>query len=285
MAEFSKISWTDGTFNPWIGCTRVSPGCQNCYAENLMDARYGRVKWGPGNPRSRTKTWGDPVRWNRQAAKDGVRKKVFCASLADWLDDGVPDEWRADLLSLVFSCESVDWLMLTKRPENFANLVGRASMFLSKSAEDSEKMMRWSVGAWFPDNVWFGVTAENQEWWDRRVPILESIPAALRWVSYEPALGELIIPDDTTVEWLIIGGESEQGSLAREFKLEWAANPIMDCRRLGVTPFMKQVGSNATWAGHAFPTKDRAGADPSEWLGCINVQEFPVSPALLKPGG
>ena len=71
MAEVSKIAWTDGTFNPWIGCSRVSPGCENCYAENLMDHRYHRVKWGPGQPRTRTKTWKDPLKWNREAEKAG----------------------------------------------------------------------------------------------------------------------------------------------------------------------------------------------------------------------
>src|SRR5690242_15285899 len=121
MGQNSNIEWTDHTFNPWIGCSKVSPGCANCYAETLMDNRYGRVKWGKGNPRSRTSAanWSLPRRWNRSArflcdcaiplpedreslccCRCGLylrRPRVFCASLSDWLDDEVPIEWLADL--------------------------------------------------------------------------------------------------------------------------------------------------------------------------------------------
>jgi hypothetical protein len=92
--ERTEISWAHSTFNPWIGCTRVSPGCDNCYAATLMDDRYGRVKWGAGEARSRTKTWDQPKRWNKLAAASGKPWRVFCASLADVFDNEVPDEWR-----------------------------------------------------------------------------------------------------------------------------------------------------------------------------------------------
>lgn len=255
MAENSKIAWTDGTFNPWIGCTRVSPGCENCYAENLMDKRYGRVQWGPGKPRSRTKTWNDPVKWNREAEKTGVRKKVFCASLADWLDEEVPLPWREDLFALIEFCPNLDWLMLTKRPLN-------AKAMLPPSWWDNPR-------PW----VWFGVTAENQKYWDIRVPILRTIPAALRWVSYEPALGPLVM--DGPVDWLIIGGESEQTSEARPFQIEWCESAIDQCHNLGAVPFMKQTGTNATYRGEPFMTRDKAGTDPAEWPQSIRVREFP----------
>jgi protein gp37 len=98
MAENSSIEWTDHTFNPWMGCTKVSPGCDHCYAEARMDTRLHRVSWGPGQPRQRTKTWGDPVRWNKAHdafyAAHGRRQRVFCASLADVFDNEVPTQWR-----------------------------------------------------------------------------------------------------------------------------------------------------------------------------------------------
>lgn len=262
MAELSKIAWTDGTFNPWIGCTRVSPGCQNCYAENLMANRYKRVEWGPGKTRSRTKTWNEPVKWNREAEASGVRKKVFCASLADWLDPEVPEAWLTDLMALIQRCPWLDWLMLTKRPE--IALDGPA---------------KWFTELRLP-NVWFGVTAENQEYYDLRMPLLRQIPAAVKWVSYEPALGPLYnlsLDGDAfwLPEWLIIGGESQQTTKARQFQIEWAEHAILQCRKNGITPFMKQVGSNAYSGLLPFRTSDKAGADPAEWPVSIRVREFP----------
>jgi len=272
MAETTKISWTstilpDGswvsgaTFNPWLGCSRVSPGCENCYAENLMDHRYKRVEWGPGKPRVRTKTWKDPVKWNKEAGATGVRKKVFCASLADWLDEEIDLSWREDLFDLIEQCTNLDWLMLTKRPQN------------------AEKFLRFS---WLDNplpHVWFGVTAENQKWWDVRVRQLADVPAETKWVSYEPSLGPLMIDTISarSCDWLIIGGESEQTSEAREFKIEWAESVIEQCRAWDIVPFMKQVGGNATYQGKPFKTKDKAGTDPDEWPYLIRVREFPKS--------
>jgi protein gp37 len=264
MAENSKIAWTDNTFNPWIGCSRVSPGCENCYAENLMDRRYQRVKWGAGNPRSRTKTWNDPLRWNREAARNGRRTKVFCASLADYLDDEVPTQWREDLFDLIDQCRNLDWLLLTKRPQN-------AAVFLP---------FRWLDAP--PSHVWYGVTAENQAYWNLRVPILQALPAAVRWVSYEPALGPLdIVADGHHVDWIIIGGESSQGKPARPFQLEWARSVIEQCRERAVAPFVKQVGTNACLDGCPLRLRDKAGANPLEWPEEFRIREFPACPATV----
>lgn len=256
MAENSKIAWTDHTFNPWIGCTRVSPGCENCYAENLMDHRYGRVKWGPGQARSRTKTWSDPLKWNRLAEKTGERKRVFCASLADWLDAEVPGNWFEDLCDLIEQCKHLDWLMLTKRPEN------AKAMLPPKWIENPRP---W---------VWFGVTAENQKYYDLRVPTLKAIPAALRWVSYEPALGPINVQPG--IDWLIIGGESAQMEPAREFEMEWAIDAVEQSRAAGVVPFVKQLGSNVTFDGNRIPFRDKAGADPREWPSDLRIRDFPM---------
>ncbi len=124
MAENSKIEWTTHTFNPWIGCQKVSPGCDNCYAEAMMDHRYGRVKWGPHGERVRTSAanWGKPMQWDKAARARGVRDRVFCASLADWLDNKVPGSWREQLGLLIQATPNLDWLLLTKRIENFDKL-------------------------------------------------------------------------------------------------------------------------------------------------------------------
>ena len=173
MGEFTKISWTDHTFNPWIGCTRVSPGCVNCYAEILATSRLG-VEWGPQASRKITalSTWGQPRRWNRAAKRDGVRRRVFCASLADVFEDKpeltVP---RERLFRMIEECDGLDWLLLTKRPDRMIELAKAAG---------------WA-GDW-PQHVWAGTTVEDQKRADERLPELVNVPAHIRFVSYEPAL-------------------------------------------------------------------------------------------------
>jgi protein gp37 len=232
-----------------------------------MDRRYKKVQWGPGKPRKRTKTWNDPLRWNKEAERTGERPRVFCASLADWLDEEVDVQWREDLFDLIERCKNIDWLMLTKRPQN-------AKAFLPPDWLSNPR-------PW----VWFGVTAENQKYWDIRVQMLAEIPACLRWVSYEPSIGPLTHLDSAivnakVVNWLIIGGESAQSEPARPFHLEWAESAIEQCREYDVVPFMKQTGSNAYYGGKPFPVKDKAGADPAEWPETVRVREFPVSVAV-----
>lgn len=118
MGSTTKISWCDSTFNPWIGCTKISPACANCYAADMMH-RWGKDLWGPGKPRQRTSAanWRQPLKWEAEAARTGIRRKVFCGSLCDCLDPEVPIEWLADLLGLIFRTPHLDWLLLTKRPE------------------------------------------------------------------------------------------------------------------------------------------------------------------------
>ena len=127
--ENSKLEWTDHTFNPWIGCQHVSPGCDHCYAEAMMDHQYGKVEWGPRGERKRTSEayWKNPVKWNATARafkrEHGHRPRVFCASLADVFDNQVSPEWRRDLFALIRECKRLDWLMLTKRPQNITKML------------------------------------------------------------------------------------------------------------------------------------------------------------------
>lgn len=232
MGEVTGIEWCDHTFNPWIGCQKVSDGCDHCYAETLMDKRLKRVHWGPRGARQRTgeSNWKQPYNWNRKAEADGVRRKVFCASLADWLDNKVPLEWRNDLCRLISFTPNLDWLLLTKRIENY------------------ERLSPWRYST-PPSNVWLGVTAENQEAYDRRWPILSAIPAPVRFISYEPALGPLSIRGHAMKpDWIICGGESGRGF--RPMEEEWARSIRDQCERFNIPFFMKQMASKGAPPNH-----------------------------------
>ena len=226
MGEDSKIQWTDNTFNPWIGCQHVSPGCDHCYAETQNNFRkWNGGSWGPHAPRKRTSegNWAKPLQWNHAAKLAGERRKVFSASLGDWLDNKAPQKWREDLGDLSRATPNLDWLLLTKRIENYA------------------KLAPWPADK-IPANVWLGVTAEDQGYYNRRWGILSELPATIRFISYEPALGRLRIskgPSDIFPDWIICGGESGGG--ARYMKPRWARRLRDECNMLGVSFFMKQM--------------------------------------------
>lgn len=227
MADATKIEWTDRTFNPWTGCTKISPGCDNCYAES-WSKRSGHVRWG-NHPRKRTTEsyWKAPLVWQKQAsdffAKYGRRQRVFCASLADVFDNQVDPAWREDLFNLVRMTPDLDWQILTKRPQNIAKMLPSD----------------WSSLGW--SNVWLGFTAEDQTRFDQRVRFIKDVPASVWFVSYEPAIGPLrISSNDPHPDWLIIGGESGNG--ARPLEPGWVNNILTDCRAFDIAPFFKQWG-------------------------------------------
>ncbi len=228
MAENTKIEWTTHTFNPWIGCQVVSPGCDNCYAETLSNRR-GWTQWGPEGERVRTKpaTWKQPLTWDRKARAAGERHKVFCASLADVFDNQAPTEptdAREDLFELIRQTPNLDWQLLTKRPQNFARFL----------PED------WGETGY--PNVWLGVSAENQEEYDRRWRLLAETPAAVRFISYEPALGPVSLRGfNQHPDWLIWGGESGPG--CRPMQAQWARDITRECVELEIPVFGKQWGS------------------------------------------
>jgi len=271
MGESTNISWTNASWSPWWGCTIISPACTNCYAKAFSE-RVGHGKrlptiWGPKAERRfmSDEHWKLPRRWNRKAARAGERLRVFCASMADVFEihgEAVINERmnsaRARLWALIEETPHLDWQLLTKRPENVASLIPS----------------RWSDG--WPENIWLGVTAENQEYANERIPLLIETEAAVKFVSYEPALGpidfdppvcqycgelDFALGDDGATPfcpecesemcfgaWLdplngginqiIIGGES--GSKRRPFDIEWVRSTIAQCRVHGVAVFVKQ---------------------------------------------
>lgn len=273
MGKDSNIAWTKSTWNPWIGCTRVGPGCDHCYAEN-MDSRKrwgGVTHWGAGVPRHRTSAsnWKQPLVWNRQAAASGEFWPVFCASLADVFDNEAPDQWRIDLWQLISETPALTWLLLTKR-------IGLAPK-------------RW------PPNVWIGMTAVTQEEFDRDIGKLAEIDATVRWLSLEPQISTIDISSAAGIaQWAITGGES--GRYARRYDVAWPRKIVADCRRSGIAPFVKQLGAHITWGGGSSPGEhwpegtrredqglgfwrirllDPAGANPDEWPEDLRVREFP----------
>lgn len=212
----SSISWTHHTFNPWIGCTKVSPGCANCYAEVDRSTCFLGVKWGRGAPRHRTKTCGDPLAHDRAAKRAGEIHRLFCASLADVFDPEVPMQWRSDLYDLIRKTRNLDWLLLTKRPSEI-NSLGVP-----------------------PDKVWLGTSVEDQYRADERIPELLKIPAAIHFLSVEPLLEPVDLGGLHGIDWVIVGGES--GPRLRPMKIEWARSLRDQCRAAGIAFFMKQLG-------------------------------------------
>lgn len=321
MGVITKIEWTDYTFNPWIGCTKVSPGCAHCYAENETFARVerknGRELWGKGKPRHRTSEsyWRQPILWNNQGLfcaqcnrlTDGSlcrerhpaalrRRRVFCASLADLLDEEIPIEWLADLLKLIYDTPNLDWLLLTKRPQNFYGRVTEAWHHLFTEGHLDAAMMldAWlglTTGRLPPKNVWIGTSVEDQKRADERIPELLRIPARVRFLSVEPMLGPIqfansfwSVPGTERVHWAIFGGESGPG--ARPCNIEWIHDGVRQCRAAGVAPFVKQLGANP-WEQIPLPPpakgdreirlKDKKGGDMSEWPAeDLRVREFPA---------
>ncbi len=231
MAKNSRIEWTKHTFNPWWGCVKVSPACKHCYAESWAK-RVGSAVWGVNAERRffGEKHWAEPLQWNAAALAVGERDRVFCASMADVFEDRADLAWwRERLWHLIGQTPSLDWLLLTKRPE----LVG--------------SMVPWS-GDW-PANVWIGTTVEDQQRADERLPHLAKLPAAVRFISAEPLLGPLSISEwlDVSLDWVITGGES--GPKARPSSPTWFRDLLNQCMATDVAFHFKQWGDWAPGQG------------------------------------
>lgn len=223
MAENSKIAWTKHTFNPWWGCLKVGPGCDNCYASDL-DKRTGGHYWDGKTLPRRTKpaNWNKPLKWNKEAEAAGERCEVFCASMADVFDNRVPKRWRTDLWALVKATPWLNWIILTKRAGNI----------IKGLPED------WGDG--YP-NVWLIITVTDQKEADRDIPKLLKVPAALHGLSIEPQLGPITLWRWwlEKLGWVIQGGES--GPKRRPFKIQWAVEIEASCFNYDVPYFLKQT--------------------------------------------
>jgi len=320
MGDQTAIEWCDATFNPWEGCTKVGPGCDHCYAE-VRNARFGggtAPNWGAGADRRRTSpaNWKKPLKWNaepfyqctgcswRGDEPNGAgcpdchsmqivdaRRRVFCASLADWLDNEVPIEWLVDLLGLIRDTPNLDWLLLTKRVGNWYARITQAHQHIVRTmgggtAEQNTHPL-WSLGLWLqdwtadiaPGNVWIGATVVNQTEAERDIPRLLKLPARVRFLSVEPMLGAVKLrwdwvskgsplgggpscnlaepwkaPDPLpAIDWVIAGGES--GTQARPTHPTWARVLRDQCAAAGVPFLFKQWGE---WGPYARGRVDSA---------------------------
>lgn len=255
MAQETLIAWCDHTFNPWMGCEKVSEGCRNCYAATLTKNRMGLDLWGKQAPRQVTKApWKNVLAWNRAAASGaagvlgpGHPHLVFTGSLMDWAED------RADLVEprrrmwdVIRECRHLHFQMLTKRPQNIAGFL----------PDD------WGDGY---ENVWLGTTCEDNRV-AHRADYLREIPAVVRFISYEPAIGPLDQLDLTGIDWVIYGGESGPGH--RPEDKQWARDMHARCSEAGVAFFHKQSAGHRTEMG-------------IELDGQI-VREFPVPRVLVS---
>lgn len=277
MAENSGIAWTTHTHNEWEGCTKVGPGCDGCYAAARNDRFHGGANWGPGAPRRLTSVQNRnrPLRWQRErrAAIDRGENpppiRVFGGSLMDPFDNEVPQEWRDALWEKVRLTPDLEWIFVTKRIGNV------------------EKMAP-AVG--FRRNVIVLATIVNQDEAMRDRRKLLSLKGRVCYhvgVSYEPALGPVdwwpfLHPGEDflgPLDWLIVGGESDQGRhKARPFEVRWARDAILQARGTGCAVFIKQLGSDPVFGtvSNRGWLADKAGADPEEWPVDIRVREFPV---------
>ncbi len=288
MGDQTRIAWCDSTWNPWRGCTKVSPGCLNCYAEKLVVNRLGG-HWGPNAKRqiAANSTFNAPLRWNKKpwicdqcgwatAESDLTncpncnadlcgfhRRRVFSLSLGDWLDPKIPIHVLARALDIIRQCEDIDFLLCTKRPELFQSRTGLACdlengkpMF---NHETYKWMMNWRLRRKAPPNVWILTSVEDQKRADERRPHLLKIPAVVHGLSVEPLL-ENVTLDLKGIDWVIAGGES--GPKSRPCNVDWIRSIRDQCKEASVPCFIKQMGSNM----NLFYTKENRLNDPLEQL-------------------
>ncbi len=268
MGDVTGISWCDHTYNAWIGCTKVSEGCKLCYAERDNERFRWTDRWGPQGTRRKTKTAPDVIKWNKQAwlecgacgvrgplltfpncpacgkpALRPTRQRVFVNSLSDIFEDR-SELWpiRNEFWALSQMCSNLDFLLLTKRPENIIRMAPRG----------------WKAWRW-PDNIWLGVSVENQARAEERIPLLLHVPANVRWISVEPMLEAIDLSDwlcpisyfeidgeaepdidPSEIDWVVLGGES--GPNCRPMQVKWAREVRNECQLSGTPFFMKQLG-------------------------------------------
>lgn len=340
MGVTTHIVWCDSTLNWWEGCTKVSPGCANCYAESRYRSMMIEpvIHWGKGAPRRKSKSAvQQALILNRKPficdycgkaypatmhegkfeicpdcfhSKDRSslhRRRIFSLSLGDWLDPEVPVEWLTEMLDTIRQCNACDWLLLTKRPELFAERMQRS--LRSTVAGDPEKWLcDWMDGN-PPHNIWIGTSVEDQKRADERIPHLLKIPARVRFLSVEPILEQInlgfsrpakaggqTMPGPLGIHQVIVGGES--GKNARPCNIEWLRSIKAQCESANTAFFCKQLGSNPVECescGNCDPcvgghpeqcavgrTQIRMdlnhpkGGDPDEWLEDLRVRQFPI---------
>jgi len=309
----TKIEWTDAVWNPVTGCSKVSAGCKNCYAEGVANRFWGDRKF--TDVRTHVDRLDAPLRWRKP-------RRVFVNSMSDLFHDAVPDEFIAEVFAVMAHARKHTFQVLTKRPERMREfmlsareMVRRAMHRVGREIEalwtkhqllavyaKSVTEFDASFDEWPKRNVWLGVSCEDQRAADERIPLLLQTPAAVRFVSAEPLLGPIDFkatpqPDcdrKAIINWVIVGGES--GPKARPCDVAWIRSIVRQCKESSVPVFVKQLGRHprgdrfdmseasfvcvdaAGWSEHdgrRLPLRDRKGGDTAEWGDELRVREFP----------
>lgn len=356
MAETTKIEWCDHTFNPWSGCTKVAEGCKFCYAEVNYSVKMRGVKWGPNGNRvlASDAMWKEPLKWNRQAEKAGERRRVFCASLADVFEDwqrpildakgnrplvcrhcgeirphdatgccrfslnnyATMNDCRRRLFALIDATPSLDWLLLTKRPENVRRMTPDYSYHACVTGDCPHEFQREcdaDTSKGYRDNVWLGTSIATQADADKNIPELLKCRdlSPVLFVSAEPLIEEVDLfidglccldcpacidgtpdyetnvvecrqcdctgkSDEAGIDWLIIGGES--GRHARPCDVAWIRSLKQQAKAAGVACFIKQLGAKPydTLPTEPYHCNDPKGGDWESWDTDLRVREFPA---------
>jgi protein gp37 len=295
MADHSAIQWTDATWNPTTGCTKISPGCSNCYIERTPAFRiaWRRFERGATDLRLHENRLDQPLHWRKP-------RRVFVNSLSDLFHESVPDTFIARVFETMALSARHTFQILTKRPQRMLALV---PTFATQHTAPNGS-------GWPLPNVWLGVSVENQHFADERIPLLLQTPAAVRFISAEPLLGSVLLDNGSNswlsctstltdeqyealspreqadhccceqfdefgdhfrgLDWVIVGGES--GPQSRAFDVAWARSIVRQCHTAAVPVFVKQLGANAIGTDSL---RDKKGGDPNEWPADLRVREFP----------
>lgn len=267
MGEFSKIQWTDATWNPWHGCKKVSEGCKYCY----MYRDKERYKQDPTSVIKSKSNFLAPINWSARMQASGMPHemnsknlfpgmKIFTCSWSDWFIEDA-DQWREEAWNIIYHTPEFQYQILTKRPE-------RIESWLPKN---------WGEGY---SNVWLGVSIENQERANDRIPILRDLPAKIKFLSVEPLLAPIYLGDlrNYDIDWVIIGGESGNDSGKYKYRpceLNWMQWIVEDCRTSGIPVFVKQLG---THLAKELNLRDRHGGDISEFPNYLKIRQMPYLP-------
>jgi protein gp37 len=278
----SKIQWTDETWNPIVGCSRISEGCQNCYAESGANSarlqqfkQYQKVSDWNGQVEFVESQLVKPLKWKKP-------RKIFVCSMSDLFHENVSDEWICEIFAYMCIAKQHTFQILTKRPERMKKFLQSSMMkigianYIDEHFSDKFAHQDYYIPA---SNIWIGTTCENQKALAQRLPYLLETPAAVRFLSCEPLLEDIYLAldeFDSKPDWVIVGGESGTG--ARKCSLNWIRSIINQCSAADVPVFVKQLGQNAVdELGNKVKLKSRKGGDISEFPEGLKVREFPKS--------
>lgn len=240
MSDNSRIEWTEATWNPVTGCTKVSPGCDHCYAERITERFHGKGSFAIVQ-RSEEKLY-LPLKWRKP-------RRVFVNSMSDLFHEAVPDGYIGSVFDVMAKTPHHTYQLLTKRHARLRSLLTKWGEEGARNdwAGPGTAVFRTREGVWagpvrWPlPNVWQGVSVESQRWADIRIPALRQTPAAVRWLSLEPLLGSIDLrPHLDGIDWVVVGGESGPG--ARPMHPDWARSLRDQCTAAGVPFFFKQWG-------------------------------------------